>query len=232
MGTPMRAPAAPHRLTARPAFDKPDAEMMVDKLSLVLVCYLGFDALTRTELNDGQLGRFRTSMGLDDVDRIMYVRETLKHVSLVSRLTSLMEEAHPGAVRRVHMTAIPRAGETASDILGDFLQNPEVLDYTRLWGYRFMVELAPDLTDSSGDPTPPQEILAAALRTLMEGNNEKVGSRAANTRSAPQEGGEAAAARKKQRGTKRGADGAPRMTQDQLLEEVEKATGSQVRIFL
>lgn len=140
--------------------------MLVNNERLICNVPIPLDMLDTTEMGDGSFGRVRA--GSKDFGVILRIRELVKYRYLAQRLCKQMSTEHPGSVRRVHLVVVPRADvANPREILERALQDPDVLDYSKVWGFRVLLELSENLPDGA----PAEEFLRDALRKILEVNN-------------------------------------------------------------
>lgn len=124
------------RIHAKPV--KPDESVQAHELFGPF--YLPLDIYRTTELGDGQFGRFRTEAS--PASAYVRIREHAKQLHTVQRLCRLVAKRYPRAIRRVLLWVVPREDcADASEILDAFQRDPEVVDYTRVWGFKIAVEV-------------------------------------------------------------------------------------------
>ena len=140
--------------------------MRVHTDRLAMVCWLPKDILQTTQLGDGTFGRFKATS--KDAQTILRTREHVKALYLAARVVKVMMATKTHSVHRIHLTVVPMAcvGD-AKDIITQFLRDPDVVDYTNIWGFKLMIELADGLPAEAS----PMQYMQQALRRIMEANN-------------------------------------------------------------
>jgi hypothetical protein len=117
-------------------------EYLVDPSRLVMSAFISLASLKTTQRGDTTFGR--VAVFDPNTKRGLQFRARWFLLHLAARLVRVMNDRVPGAVERVFLVAVPAAcaGDPAPDILRSFLEEPDILDCSKLWGYRIMVELA------------------------------------------------------------------------------------------
>ena len=117
--------------------------------SLVGPFWLPLDVFKTSELGNGVFGCFLPTAA--DPASYIRVREHLRQLHMAQRLARWF--AKKRALERVLLWIVPRQGVDAATLLQEFFRDPELVDYRKIWGFRFALQVAlvpPDGDDEGG----------------------------------------------------------------------------------